>query len=171
MSYYDQGHPPVGVPPPQGYPPKDAYPPPGYPPQGYPQGGYPPQQGYPQGGYPPQQGYPPPQYGAPPPQQQQSSSSVGCMEGWIDLFRLVDSPELLHGCAVCASVGGGSGGCHRHVSNMSCDRLREYHFQLLFGVQNLVLTHHWAVGPAVFGISCRNIFSDSYPFQFPSYYS
>nr|GMD05163.1 hypothetical protein Iba_chr06bCG4000 [Ipomoea batatas] len=67
----------------------------------------------------------------------------------IDLFRLVDSPEL-HGCAMCASVGGGSDGRHRHVSNMSCDRLREYHFQLLFGVQNLVLTHHWAVGPAVF---------------------
>nr|GMD09958.1 cysteine-rich and transmembrane domain-containing protein WIH2-like [Ipomoea batatas] len=112
MSYYDQGHPPVGVPPPQGYPPKDAYPPPGYPPQGYPQGGYPPQQGYPQGGYPPQQGYPPPQYEELT-RGNMRPDRVTLTLDKIDLFRLVDSPEL-HGCAMCASVGGGSDGRHRH---------------------------------------------------------
>ncbi|CAM6096642.1 unnamed protein product [Calypogeia fissa] len=106
MSYYGDGKPPVGVPPPQGYggdhPHSDSellqlfistrsameycggYPPQGYPPQGYPPQDYPPQgyppQGYPQQGYPPQQGMyaPQPQY-----QQQQQRAGPTFAEGCL----------------------------------------------------------------------------------------
>ncbi|KAF9678142.1 hypothetical protein SADUNF_Sadunf07G0004200 [Salix dunnii] len=78
MSYYNEQHTPVGVPPQQGYP-KDAYPPPGHPVQGYPPQGYPPPQGYA-----PHQGY----AAAPPPRKQ-----TGMLEGWCleILERLVKS--------------------------------------------------------------------------------
>ncbi|CAM8922707.1 unnamed protein product [Rhodiola kirilowii] len=67
MSYYNQGQPPIRLPPSQGYPlppPKDAYPPAGYPDQAY-----------------TQQYAPPQQYQQPPPPHQQKSGP-GFVEGW-----------------------------------------------------------------------------------------
>ncbi|CAM8928216.1 unnamed protein product [Rhodiola kirilowii] len=66
MSYYNQGQPPIRLPPSQGYPlppPKDAYPPAGYPDQAY------------------TQQYAPQQYQQPPPHQQKSGPGFleGCM--------------------------------------------------------------------------------------------
>ncbi|KAL8238329.1 hypothetical protein R6Q59_019410 [Mikania micrantha] len=77
MSYYNQGQPPVGVPPPQGYP-KEGY---GYPPPPA-GGGYPyppPQQQYPPQYAPPQ--YAPPQYSNKPPQRQNQSSD--CLDACL----------------------------------------------------------------------------------------